>query len=107
MNEKRIMSWFQVFGELSLTALQVFYVAYVTFFLQKFINQPQKSSVGIVRKSESMCESCKRKDSGQKRIFKRCHHTYCERCFLRQCVELCQCVHCAVVHIQCRLCLCK
>lgn len=96
----------QVLSEFALTVLQVFYLAYVTFSLQKFVNMEltRRPNVGIIRNGESMCDYCKKKDVTQKRIFKNCHHTYCERCFLRQCIELCQCVHCAVVHFQCRLC---
>ena len=96
----------QTLGEFALTVLQVFYLSYVTFYLQKFVNIElmQRPNVGIIRKGESMCDSCKKKDATEKRIFKQCRHSYCERCFLRQCVDLCRCVHCAVVHLNCRLC---
>ena len=96
----------QTHGEFALTVLQVFYLFYVTFYLQKFVNieLERRPNVGIIRKGESMCDSCKKKDATEKRIFKQCRHSYCERCFLRQCVDLCRCVHCVVVHLNCRLC---
>ena len=95
-----------VLGEFTLTVLQVFYLSYVTFYLQKFVSIElmRRPNVGIIRKGDSMCDSCKSKDVTEKRVFKHCRHTYCERCFLRQCVNLCKCVHCAVVHLDCRLC---
>lgn len=101
-----MLAFTQVLGEFTLTVLQVVYLAYVTFYLQKFVNLEltRRPQVGIIRNGDSMCDSCKRKDVTQKRIFKQCRHTFCERCFVRQCVELCPCVHCAVVHFQCRMC---
>ena len=62
----------QVLGEFTLTVLQVFYLSYVTFYLQKFVNIEliQRPNVGIVHNGESMCDSCKKKDGTDKRMFK-------------------------------------
>ena len=60
-------------GEFCFTTLQVFYLVYVTFSLQKFINQSQRHH--CMHHSLGWIHMWLLTDSGEKRIFKRCHHT--------------------------------
>ena len=93
-------------GELTLLTLVIYCLCYVVYWLNEFVNMslPKRHTITIVKHAESMCDQCKKKDGEVKRLFKACNHTYCSRCFLGRCTQLCQCVTCRSAHFECHLC---
>lgn len=96
----------QLLIELCLLTFEVYCFCTCVSYLEKASSflLSRKNNIGIISKGESMCDICKKKDPENKRIFKACRHTFCRRCFLRHCIQLCQCTHCDIVQFECHIC---
>ena len=104
------MEWYLIVAhlvlELCLLTLEVYSFCTCVYYLEKaskFIAS-KRLGIDIISKGENICDICKRKDASEKRMFKRCKHTFCQRCFIRSCIQLCQCSHCDIAHFECHFC---